>query len=65
MNPKEKVKRFAELYEAINYYYEYRDQPVEEGFDLFSVIEKCCRDLDLDIEELKKEFKVWPNFSSE
>jgi len=54
----EKVKIFAELYELITYYYEFRDQPVDKNFNYFEKVEKCCTLLDLDFNELKKEFKL-------
>ncbi|WP_158591827.1 hypothetical protein [Oceanobacillus halophilus] len=57
MDKVEKVKVFAELYELINYYYEYRDQPVKGDFDFFAELEKRCADLDLDYETVVKEFK--------
>lgn len=54
----EKVKTIAKLYELVNYYYEYRDQPVKEDFNFFTEVEKCCRTLDIDFVEFNKEFKL-------
>lgn len=58
MDKVEKVKIFSELYELINYYYEYRDQPVDQHFNYFNKVEKCCHLLDLDYKEFLKEFKL-------
>ena len=58
MNSVDKVKVFSELYELVNYFYEYRDQPVKEDFNFFEKAEKCCELLDLDFNEFKKEFKI-------
>ncbi|MGM8366233.1 hypothetical protein ACLIBG_12255 [Virgibacillus sp. W0181] len=58
MNKQERVKAFAELYELLTFYYENRDQPVERGFDFFGEVETLCQKLDLDFEELKKEFNL-------
>jgi hypothetical protein len=58
MNSAEKVKVFSELYELVNYYYENRDRPVDQNFNFFGKVEKCCGELDLDVNEFKKEFKL-------
>ena len=54
----EKVKKIAELFELVQYYYEYRDKPVNENMNFFAEVEDCCRVLDLDFEEFKREFKL-------
>ncbi|MDQ0412312.1 hypothetical protein [Mesobacillus stamsii] len=54
----DKVKKVAELFDLVQYYYEYRDQPMKENMNFFAEVEDCCRVLDLDFEELKREFKL-------
>lgn len=58
MNKKERVKSFAKLYGLLSFYYENRDQPVEENFDFFKEVEVLCEKLDLDFEEFKQEFNL-------
>lgn len=58
MDKVEKVKKISELFELIQYYYEYRDLPAKEDFHFFEKVEECCNALDLDITEVKKEFKL-------
>jgi hypothetical protein len=58
MNKSEKVKVFAKLHELVNYYYEYRDQPIKGDFDFFAEVEKCCKTLDLDFDDFNKEYKL-------
>lgn len=58
MDKVEKVKKVSELFDLIQYYYEYRDQPMKENRNFFEEMEGCCRLLDLDFTELKKEFKL-------
>lgn len=58
MNKVEKVKRISELFELVQYYYEYRDQPTEESFNFAARVMDCCNALDLDYEEFTKEFKL-------
>ena len=58
MEKNENVKAFSELYGLITFYYENRDQPVEEGFDFFAEVERLCSKLNMDFEEFKKEFKL-------
>ncbi|MEH7253380.1 hypothetical protein V7111_14725 [Neobacillus niacini] len=53
-----KVKKLAELFELVQYYYEYRDQPIENGENFFSKIAECCNVLEVDLEEVKKEFNL-------
>lgn len=53
-----KVKKLAEFFELVQYYYEYRDQPIENSENFFSKIEECCNALEVDLEEVKKEFKL-------
>ena len=55
MNQVERVKVLSELFGLINMYYEARDLPYE-GSDFFVKVENCCRLLDVDFNELKKEF---------
>lgn len=57
MNQVEKVQVALELFELINMYYAERDQPTEEN-DFFVRVEKCCEQLDLDFQELKKVFEL-------
>jgi len=54
----EKIKKLAELFELVQYYYEYRDQPANDSENFFEKVEECCRALDLDLVEFKKEFKL-------
>jgi hypothetical protein len=54
----EKVKILAELFELVQYYYEYRDQPMNEDGNFLSKVEDCCNALDVDFTEFKKEFKL-------
>jgi len=54
----DKVKKVAELFELVRYYYEYRDRPMQENMDFFAEVEDCCRVLGLDFEEVKREFKL-------
>lgn len=54
----DKVKKVAELFELVQYYYEYRDQPVNENMNFFAEVEDCCQVLGLDFEEFKREFKL-------
>jgi len=59
LNKVEKVKCLGELFELIQYYYEYRDQPVKgPAEDFASRVEACCNALEIDLEEFKKEFRV-------
>ncbi|MGM8211906.1 hypothetical protein ACLIBH_03820 [Virgibacillus sp. W0430] len=58
MNTQNKVKAFAKLYGLLTFYYENRDQPVENDFDFFAEVEGLCTTLDLDFEEFKREFKL-------
>ena len=58
MDKVEKVKVFAKLYELVNFYYENRDQPVDNDFNFFEKVKIYCDKLDLDIEEFKNEFKI-------
>lgn len=53
-----RVETFHELFELILYYYEYRDRPVEDGFDFFGEVKKCCHKLDLDYDELVQKFEL-------
>jgi hypothetical protein len=56
MNKVEKVKVFVELFELVNFYYENRDQPVDDNFNFSEKVERCCKILDLDLNEFLKEF---------
>lgn len=56
MDKKEKVKAFKELHGLLLYYAEYRDQPVEQGFNFLKEVETLCEKLDLDYETFKDEF---------
>lgn len=58
MNKVEKVKKLAELFELVQYYYEYRDQPVKDNENFFSKVEDCCNALEVDFIEFKEEFKL-------
>ncbi|WP_174727374.1 hypothetical protein [Mesobacillus harenae] len=58
MDKSSKVKAVSELFELVLYYYDNRDQPVNENFDFFTKVENCCIKLDLDFEEFKKEFNL-------
>ncbi|MGP4105970.1 hypothetical protein [Virgibacillus sp. L01] len=53
-----KVEAFSELHSLLIYYSEYRDQPVEEGFDFFKEVEVYCKVLEIDFEEFKEEFEL-------
>ncbi|MFB4167366.1 hypothetical protein [Virgibacillus sp. JSM 102003] len=53
-----KVEAFSELHNLLIYYSEYRDQPVEEGFDFFKEVKTYCEILEIDFEEFKKEFEL-------
>jgi len=64
MNKVEKVKILSELYELIDYYYDYRDQPVEPDFHFYDKVEKCCAQLELDFEEVLNEFKISTHYSA-
>ncbi|MCR8635126.1 hypothetical protein [Paenibacillus radicis (ex Xue et al. 2023)] len=57
MDKVERVKVLSELYELINMYYVERDQPSEEN-NFFAKVENCCKQLDLDFDELKKVFEL-------
>ncbi|MBP1153685.1 MULTISPECIES: hypothetical protein [unclassified Paenibacillus] len=57
MDKVEKVRVLSELFELINMYYVDRDQPTEEN-NFFKKVEYCCSLLDLDFNELKKEFEL-------
>ncbi|NOU92469.1 hypothetical protein GC093_04360 [Paenibacillus sp. LMG 31456] len=57
MDKVERVKVVSELYELINMYYVERDQPSEEN-NFFAKVEICCKQLDLDFDELKKVFEL-------
>ncbi|MCL6573076.1 MAG: hypothetical protein K6T88_15555 [Bacillus sp. (in: Bacteria)] len=54
----EKVKILADLFELVQYYYEYRDQPMRENENFLSKVEVCCDRLEIDFTEFKKEFKL-------
>lgn len=54
----EKVKKLAELFELIQYYYENRDRPINSEQGFFEKIEECCSTLEIDMDELIKEFKL-------
>ncbi|MGN7397365.1 hypothetical protein [Peribacillus frigoritolerans] len=54
----EKVKIIAELFELVQYYYEYRDQPMKEGGNFLSKVEDCCNALEIDFTEFNREFKI-------
>lgn len=58
MNKQDKTKKFCELFDLLQFYLENRDQPVEEGFDFNAKVEELCDELDLDYQELRKEFKM-------
>lgn len=58
MNKREKVKVFAKLYGLLSFYYENRDQPVEQDFDFFKEVEGLCNKLELDFETFKQEFNL-------
>lgn len=58
MNKVEKVKQLAELFDLVQYYYEYRDQPLEESGDFQMKLKNCCTALQIDLDEFKKEFKL-------
>ncbi|MGG3988613.1 hypothetical protein [Bacillus smithii] len=64
MDKVEKVKVLSQLFDLINYYYEYRDQPADDHFNFLERVEKCCNSLDIDFEEFKKEFKMDTKYSS-
>ena len=53
-----RVEAFSKLHSLIVFYSEYRDRPVEEGFDFFQEVKNCCEILDLDYEDLKNEFQL-------
>ena len=54
----EKVKKLSELFELVQYYFEYRDLPRKGNEDFFSQVENCCQALEIDFTEFKKEFKL-------
>jgi len=60
VDKQEKVKKLAELFDLVQFYYEYRDQPqpVNGDGDFFFKVENCCAALEIDFEEFKKEFKL-------
>jgi hypothetical protein len=60
MDKVERVKRISELFELVQYYYEYRDQPMAESFNFEAKVQTCCHALDLDFTEFVKEFKLQP-----
>ncbi|MEQ6390638.1 hypothetical protein RZN22_15175 [Bacillaceae bacterium S4-13-58] len=53
-----RVDTFHELFELILYFYEYRDRPVEDGYDFFGEVKKCCEKLDLDFNEVVEKFEL-------
>jgi len=57
MDKIERVKVVSELFELINMYYVERDQPSEEN-NFFEQVQRCCDQLDLDFNELKKVFEL-------
>lgn len=57
MDKIERVKVVSELFELINMYYVERDQP-SEGNNFFEQVQRCCDQLDLDFNELKKVFEL-------
>lgn len=54
----EKVKKVGELFELIQYYYENRDRPSNDSENFFIKLEECCRVLELDLEEVVREFRL-------
>lgn len=58
MKKNSKLEAFSKLYSLLGFYSEYRDRPVEKDFDFFKEVKYCCEILDLDYEELKKEFQL-------
>jgi hypothetical protein len=54
----EKVKKISELFDLVQYYYEYRDLPSKGNEDFFSKVQDCCQALEIDFTEFKSEFKL-------
>ncbi|MEY8560793.1 hypothetical protein AALF85_08815 [Jeotgalicoccus halotolerans] len=53
-----KETALVELYGLIDFYYENRDMPVPDDFDFFDKIKECCEVLEVNNEEIIKEFKL-------
>lgn len=59
MNQVEKVKKLGELFELVQFYYEHRDRPLEGNEDFHAKLEQCCQELEIDLQEFRKEFKLY------
>lgn len=53
-----KTQAFVKLYQLLEFYFENRDRPVDEGFNFSEELKKYCDVLEIDRNELVKTFKL-------
>lgn len=63
MNKIQNVHYFKDLYKLLIFYYENREQPVQEGFDFFAEVKLLCNHLNLDYQTFIEEMQLnkFPN----
>lgn len=58
MDKLQNVKDFKKLYHLLNFYYENREQPVEEGFNFLEEVKTLCDNLELDYDSFIEEMHL-------
>lgn len=53
-----KTDAFIQLHKLINYYLENRDRPVSASFNFAQEFETYCSSLEVDKDEIKKQFNL-------